>query len=81
LWKRSALEAIPFEKSRSNGYVFIVELAYLAKLSGLTFTEIPINFAERTQGQSKMSLRIQLEAAIRVWQLRKIYQGFPENSQ
>ncbi len=80
LWKRSALEAIPFEESRSNGYVFIVELAYLAKLSGLTFTEIPINFAERTQGQSKMSLRIQLEAAFRVWQLRKIYKGFPDNS-
>ena len=37
LWRRSALEAIPFEESRSNGYVFIVELAYLAKLAGLRF--------------------------------------------
>jgi dolichol-phosphate mannosyltransferase len=73
LWRRSALEAIPFEKSRSNGYVFIVELAYLAKLAGLTFEEVPIYFAERTSGTSKMSLRIQLEAAIRVWQLRWFY--------
>jgi len=73
VWGRSALEAIPFEESRSNGYVFIVELAYMAKLAGLTFAEVPIYFAERTQGVSKMSLRIQIEAALRVWQLRRIY--------
>jgi dolichol-phosphate mannosyltransferase len=75
LWRRSALEAIPFEASRSNGYVFIVELAYLAKLAGLTFAEVPIYFAERTEGVSKMSLRIQMEAAWRVWQLRRYYRG------
>jgi len=73
LWRRSALTAIPFEMSRSNGYVFIVELAYLAHLAGLTFSEVPIYFAERTQGTSKMSLRIQIEAAVRVWQLRRFY--------
>lgn len=73
LWHRSALEAIPFEASRSNGYVFIVELAYLAKLAGLTFAEVPIHFTERSYGTSKMSLRIQIEAATRVWQLRRIY--------
>jgi len=73
LWRRSAMEAIPFQDSRSNGYVFIVELAYMAKLAGLTFAEVPIYFAERTYGDSKMSLRIQLEAAYRVWQLRRIY--------
>jgi dolichol-phosphate mannosyltransferase len=73
LWKRSALEAIPFEESRSNGYVFIVELAYMAKLAGLTFAEVPIYFAERSYGESKMSLRIQIEAAARVWQLRRLY--------
>jgi dolichol-phosphate mannosyltransferase len=75
LWRRSALEAIPFEKSRSNGYVFIIELAYLAKLAGLTFAEVPIYFAERTQGVSKMSVRIQIEAATRVWQLRRLYRN------
>ena len=73
LWRRSALEAIPFEDSRSNGYVFIVELAYMAKLAGLRFKETPIYFAERTHGESKMSLRIQIEAALRVWQLRGMY--------
>jgi len=73
LWRRSALEAIPYESSHSNGYVFIVELAYMAKLAGLTFAEIPIYFSERTQGESRMSLRIQVEAAFRVWQLKGMY--------
>ena len=73
LWRRQALEVIPFEESRSNGYVFIVELAYMAKLAGLTFSEVPIYFAERAHGVSKMSLRIQVEAALRVWQLKRLY--------
>jgi dolichol-phosphate mannosyltransferase len=75
LWRRSALESIPFAESRSNGYVFTVELAYMAKLAGLTFAEIPIYFAERVYGTSKMSLRIQIEAAFRVWQLRRLYKN------
>ena len=73
LWRKTALEAIPFEDSRSNGYVFIVELAYMAKLAELNFKEVPIYFAERTHGDSKMSLKIQIEAALRVWQLRRFY--------
>jgi dolichol-phosphate mannosyltransferase len=73
LWRNTALEAIPFEDSRSSGYVFIVEPAYMAKLAGLRFKEVPIYFAERTHGDSKMSLKIQIEAALRVWQLRRLY--------
>lgn len=73
LWRREALEAIPFNESRSSGYVFIVELAYMAKLADLKFAEVPIYFAERSHGDSKMSLRIQIEAAFRVWQLRRLY--------
>jgi dolichol-phosphate mannosyltransferase len=75
LWRRSALEAIPFAQSRSNGYVFIVELAYMAKLAGLRFAEVPIYFAERSHGDSKMSLKIQIEAALRVWQLRRLHRA------
>jgi len=73
LWRKDALEAIHFEETRSSGYVFIVELAYMAKLAGLKFKEVPIYFAERSYGDSKMSLRIQIEAAFRVWQLRRLY--------
>ena len=73
LWKRATLAAMPLERVRSNGYIFQVEMAYVADRLGFHFKEIPIYFAERKYGQSKMSLRIQLEAALRVWSLRGLY--------
>ncbi len=69
LWRREALAAMPLERVRSNGYIFQVEMAYIAHKLGFSFKEVPIFFAERQWGQSKMSLRIQLEAALRVWAL------------
>ncbi|MEK6220840.1 MAG: polyprenol monophosphomannose synthase [Chloroflexota bacterium] len=69
LWRRSALQAMPMDKIRSNGYVFQVETAYAAYKVGLQFGETPIYFADRKWGQSKMNWRIQLEAAWRVWQV------------
>jgi len=46
-----------------------VEMAYVAHKLGFSFKEVPIHFAERRYGQSKMSFRIQMEAALRVWAL------------
>lgn len=69
VWKRAMLEAMPLEDIRSNGYVFQVEMLYVATLLGGKVTEIPIYFADRRFGQSKMSFRIQVEAAVRVWRL------------
>ena len=73
LWKRSTLEKMPLEQIRSNGYVFQVEMAYVAYLLGFNFREVPIHFADRRWGSSKMSFRIQMEAALRVWQLLRLY--------
>lgn len=73
IWSRSALESIPLRETQSSGYVFIVELAYLAALRNLRFVEVPIYFAERIHGNSKMSLKIQIEAAIKIWRLRNKY--------
>ena len=75
LWKREVLEAIPLDQIRSNGYIFQVEMAYIATLLGFRIKEVPIYFAERKFGQSKMNLRIQVEAALRVWQLRSRYRN------
>jgi len=69
LFSCDALARMPFDRIRSNGYIFQVEMAYLGHLLGYRFTEVPIYFADRRWGKSKMSLRIQLEAAVRVWQL------------
>ncbi|NWG35613.1 MAG: polyprenol monophosphomannose synthase [Chloroflexi bacterium] len=67
MWKRGALLGIPLERIRSNGYIFLVEMAYVAHLLGYDIAEVPIHFSDRRWGKSKMSLRIQLEAAVRVW--------------
>lgn len=73
LWKRETLQGMPLERVRSNGYIFQVEMAFVATKLGYKFKEIPIYFADRRWGQSKMSFRIQVEAAIRVWQLAGMY--------
>lgn len=74
LWKRQTLEAFPLDEIRANGYVFQVEMAYVAQKLGFRFKEIPIHFNERIYGQSKMNFRIQIEAALRVWELPGRYQ-------
>lgn len=73
LWRREVLCAMPLDRIRSNGYVFQVEMAYVASRLGFTFHETPIYFADRRWGKSKMNFRIQIEAALRVWQLPPIY--------
>lgn len=69
LYHKHVIQKIPFNRIRSSGYVFQVETAYLMTLLGVNFKEVPIYFAERRLGKSKMSFRIQVEAALRVWQL------------
>jgi dolichol-phosphate mannosyltransferase len=69
LWRRETLVGMPLNDIRSNGYVFQVEMAYVAARLGYQMTEIPIHFEDRRIGQSKMSFRIQVEAALRVWQV------------
>jgi len=73
IWKSNTLKSMPLDRIRSNGYIFQVEMAYVANRLGFKFKEVPIYFADRRFGQSKMSFRIQIEAAIRVWQLMWMY--------
>jgi dolichol-phosphate mannosyltransferase len=73
LWRKETLAAMPLERVRSNGYIFQVEMAYVATHLGFKCKEIPIHFAERRLGQSKMSFRIQIEAAFRTWALLGMY--------
>jgi dolichol-phosphate mannosyltransferase len=63
------LVGLDLDRVRSNGYVFQVELAYLMDKLGYRMVEVPIYFPERQRGTSKMDMRIQMEAAVRVWQI------------
>lgn len=63
---RRVLEAIDLPSVRAEGYVFQIEVTYRAVLAGFTVAEVPIVFADRTAGKSKMSARIALEAMLLV---------------
>ncbi|MBK9926335.1 MAG: polyprenol monophosphomannose synthase [Anaerolineales bacterium] len=73
MWRRQVLEKMPLDRIRSNGYVFLVEMAYVAYLMGFKIVETPIHFSDRRWGKSKMSLKIQMEAATRIWDVRWHY--------
>jgi len=73
LWRREALLGMPLERILSSGYIFLVEMAFLAHKLGYRIGEVPIYFADRKWGKSKMNFRIQVEAALRVWQVRFAY--------
>jgi dolichol-phosphate mannosyltransferase len=71
LWRTSALQAIGLPSIRSNGYSFQVEMNYRAVMGNLKVVELPIHFSDRTEGESKMSLKVQLESALMPFKLRR----------
>ncbi len=68
-WRREALERLPLASIRSDGYAFIVELAWEASRAGLRCAEVPITFVERREGASKLSSGVIMESAIVPWRL------------
>ncbi len=71
LWRREKMLSFPLDAVLSTGYIFLVEMAYLATRLGFRIVEVPIYFADRKVGDFQDEyLRIQLEAAFRVWQVR-----------
>lgn len=71
-YRRAVIETIGLETMTSEGYAFQVELALRAWRAGFRVVEVPIVFAERRGGASKISRRIVVEAAWLVtgWGLR-----------
>jgi dolichol-phosphate mannosyltransferase len=69
-FRREVLERIDLDAVDSKGYAFQIELTYRTLRAGFTVVEVPIVFADRTHGDSKMSRAIFLEAVARVPALR-----------
>ncbi|MES2176453.1 MAG: polyprenol monophosphomannose synthase [Gemmatimonadota bacterium] len=69
-FRRSVLEAIDLQGVRSNGYAFQIEMSFRAWKKRFRIAEIPIVFVDRSEGTSKMSRNIQIEAFWMVWRLR-----------
>ena len=66
VFRREVLETLPLDSVESQGYCFQVDLAWRAHKSGCRLVEVPITFAERERGVSKMSSSIVREALWRV---------------
>jgi dolichol-phosphate mannosyltransferase len=69
-FRREVLETLDLEAITSRGYAFQIETTYRALRAGFRVTEVPIVFADREHGGSKMSRRIVLEAIWKVPALR-----------
>ncbi len=69
-FRREVLEGIDLPSVECTGYAFQIELTYRAVRRGFTVRELPIVFADRRVGHSKMSRRIVLEAIRKVWSIR-----------
>jgi len=69
-FRREVLETLDLDAIGSRGYAFQIETTYRALRAGFRVLEIPISFADRERGGSKMSRGIVLEAMWKVPALR-----------
>jgi len=72
VWRRATLAALAPELGalHAGGYGFQIETTFRVLRRGGRVVEIPIVFADRVAGASKLSRWVVLEAAIVVWRLR-----------
>jgi dolichol-phosphate mannosyltransferase len=69
-YRRKVLETIKLEKIQFTGYAFQIEMKFKAWKYGFNLVEVPVVFIDRTEGSSKMSSGIFMEALIGVLQMK-----------
>ncbi len=69
-YRRKVLETIDFDKIRFIGYAFQIEMKFAAHTLGFKIVEVPIVFADRVEGASKMSSGIIKEAVWGVFKMK-----------
>ncbi|HIE73480.1 MAG TPA: polyprenol monophosphomannose synthase, partial [Flavobacteriales bacterium] len=69
-YKRQVLETINFDKIQFVGYAFQIEMKFKAWKYGFNIVEVPVIFTDRTEGTSKMSGGIFMEAVVGVLQMK-----------
>lgn len=69
-YRASLLRRMKLSTIESNGYSFLVEMLWRAKLRNARILEVPIIFTERREGESKMSSGIIMESMFMPWRLR-----------
>jgi dolichol-phosphate mannosyltransferase len=69
-YRREVLDALPLDEIHSKGYAFQIETTYRTLRKGFRVREVPITFADRLEGGSKMSRAIVVEGFWKVPLLR-----------
>jgi dolichol-phosphate mannosyltransferase len=69
-YRRSLLERISLDEVVARGFGFQIEMTYRARRAHASIVEVPIAFAERRYGTSKMSFAIAWEALLLPFRLR-----------
>lgn len=69
-YKREVLEALDLDKIKFVGYAFQIEMKFSARSLGFKSIEVPITFADRIEGTSKMSSGIISEAVLGVLKMK-----------
>tara|TARA_B100000902_G_scaffold163425_2_gene158639 strand:+ start:64219 stop:64950 length:732 start_codon:yes stop_codon:yes gene_type:complete len=77
-YRRIVLETIKFNKIQFVGYAFQIEMKFKTWKYGFKLTEVPVIFTDRTEGTSKMSGGIFIEAVLGVFQMKlnSIFRNF-----
>ena len=70
VWKPATLDAIDLQSIHADGYGFQIETTFRALTKGARVEQVPITFTDRVAGNSKLSRKVVLEAAVMVWGLR-----------
>jgi dolichol-phosphate mannosyltransferase len=63
VYRRDLLLTLPLDRIFSSGYSFLIETLFLIERSGWRVAEVPIQFYDRTAGQSKVS-RLEIARAM-----------------
>jgi dolichol-phosphate mannosyltransferase len=69
-FRREALEAVDVDRLRFSGYSFLVEIKYRVYRKGFRIREVPIVFADRKFGVTKMNRREIMRSMWAVWAIR-----------
>lgn len=68
--KAATLERIDLGRLRVQGYAFQVALLHAAIIQGAKVVEVPVDFIDRTHGQSKLGLSDIMEFVFNAWWIR-----------
>jgi dolichol-phosphate mannosyltransferase len=74
-YRREVLEGIDYGAVASQGYCFQIDLAWRAVRGGYRVVEVPITFADREHGESKMDGSVVREAFVRVAEWGATHRG------